>query len=719
VTGPDIQRWAGNLPPDTSDFIGRDGELTEIARLLADARLVTLTGMRGIGKTRLARAAADRARHGFPHGVWFVEICGQTDPELLPHLVLHPLRAQDQTARPAAAALADYLADKRLLILLDLLDGGGAVTGACAALVRDLLEAAPGLHVLVTAQAPLGVPGERVRPVPPLDLPAPGADPAEAPAMRLLLARAAGPDSAGPDTTGSDRAGEAAGPADRRDVDELAELCRMLGGIPLAIELAAARLAHLPAGVVAAGLGKRLARHEGSPGAITPERRLRAVIDWTYELCEPAERRLWADLSVFTGGFDQWAAEFVHRRGGPPAADPAPLPGLIRAGIVVPQETPTGGRRYRLPGAVAEHGRERLRERGEESIARERHRDFYLQRVLEGERAWAGRSQIDWYRRLTHDLPNLRVALHYCLRRPAEHEPGLKMACSLWYLWLAAGLLREGRHYLERFLKVATAPSPDRTKALWVCAALAALQGDLDAARRMAHTCVARAEHEHDQAAAGYGTHVLGTVAMLEHEDQTAVNRLTEAIGRHRATGQLTPGVLVGLSQLAVVYDRMGDWQQARSLLEEAIATCNEAGELWARSIAVHVLGMVEHGAGDLDAAWAHARDALRTRRLFDDVPGIALSLELLAWVSAKRGDAVRAARLLGAAEENWSLYGLSHAGHVADLPQHHECVRIARRALGDAAYEAAVAEGRRLELSDAAAYALGEGLHGVPGGTA
>src|SRR5690606_30661068 len=174
--------------------------------------------MRGIGKTRLARAAADRARHGFPHGVWFVEICGQTDPELLPHVVLHPLRAQDQTARPAAAALADYLADKRLLILLDLLDGGGAVTGACAALVRDLLEAAPGLHVLVTAQAPLGVPGERVRPVPPLDLPAPGADPAEAPAMRLLLARAAGPDSAGPDTTGPDRAGEAAGPADRRAV---------------------------------------------------------------------------------------------------------------------------------------------------------------------------------------------------------------------------------------------------------------------------------------------------------------------------------------------------------------------------------------------------------------------------------------------------------------------------------------------------------------------
>jgi len=349
-------------------------------------------------------------------------------------------------------------------------------------------------------------------------------------------------------------------------------------------------------------------------------------------------------------------------------------------------------------------------------LVRERHRDFYLRRARDGEVAWAGRAQFEWYRRLVHDLPNLRVALRYCLRRPAEHEQGLLMACSLWYLWLAAGLAREGRHYLERFLKVATAPSATRTKALWVCAAVAATQGDLEQARRHAHACVSRAEHERDLAAAGYGRHVLGTVAMLEHDDQTAINRLTEAIGWHRATGELTPGLLVGLPQLAVVYDRTGERQQARDLLNEAITVCNEAGELWARSIAVHVLGVVDYGAGDLDAAWAHARDALRTKRVFGDVTGIAMCLELLAWVSAKRGDAVRAARLLGAAQENWSLYGLAHAGHVGDMPQHHECERITRQALGEAAYADAFEEGRGLDLSDAIAYALGEAVPGMPG---
>jgi len=718
VTGPDNQRWAGNLPPDTSDLIGRDGELTEITRLLAGARLVTLTGMRGIGKTCIARAAAARVRRHFAHGAWFVEICGQTDPELLPHVVLRPLRAQDQSARPAEEALADYLADKRMLIVLDLLDATGELTGACATLVGNLLRAAPYLHVLVTAPAPLGVPGEQVRPVPPLDLPAPGADPRRAAAMRLLLARArAAAGVPDPDEAGGGAEGTYGAPDGRWDPGDLAELCRMLGGIPLAIELAAARLAGLSAKVAVDGLGGWIARHEDSPGVITPEGRLRAVIDWTHELCEPAERRLWAELSVFSGCFDAQAAEYVHRGGGARADAPAPLDGLVRAGLVVRERHIDADEpRFRIPAAVAAHGRERLREHGEESIVRERHRDFYLRRARDGEVAWAGRAQFEWYRRLVHDLPNLRVALRYCLRRPAEHEQGLLMACSLWYLWLAAGLAREGRHYLERFLKVATAPSATRTKALWVCAAVAATQGDLEQARRHAHACVSRAEHERDLAAAGYGRHVLGTVAMLEHDDQTAINRLTEAIGWHRATGELTPGLLVGLPQLAVVYDRTGERQQARDLLNEAITVCNEAGELWARSIAVHVLGVVDYGAGDLDAAWAHARDALRTKRVFGDVTGIAMCLELLAWVSAKRGDAVRAARLLGAAQENWSLYGLAHAGHVGDMPQHHECERITRQALGEAAYADAFEEGRGLDLSDAIAYALGEAVPGMPG---
>mgnify|MGYP002622752549 CR=1 FL=1 len=733
MAGPDIPRWAGNLPPDTSSFIGRAGELDGITKLLSHSRLVTLTGVRGIGKTRLARRAAEGLRGDYPQGAWFVDLSGLSDPELLPLVVTWALRAQDQTARPAAEALADYLAGKRLLLVLDSAQEHRA---ACANLLRTLLPAADGLRVLVTATEPLGVPGESVLPVPPLTLPEPGRG-GEAEAMRLLLDRmrdaldaagaaaGAGPDAGPPDDPAMDPAGDpgtdpqadpdrgggeaGAPPAARHDPADLAELCRMLGGIPLGIELAAARLARMPAHLAVAGLGKWLARHEDAPGVITPAGRLRATLDWTHELCDEPERRLWAELSVFAPGFDAQAAEHVFRHAGPGGGRAAPLGRLVRAGLVVAEQADEV--RYRVPGAVAEHGRQRLWERGETSLVLERHRDFYLRRIREGEIAWSGGEQVRWYRRLNRDLPNIRTALAFCLRRPAEHEAGLFMACSLWYLWVAAGLLREGRHYLDRLLRVATAPSATRTKALWVCGSVAALQGDLDGAHRRAIECLGRADHEGDLAADGYGRHLLGTIALLSGDHGTATNRLAEAVGRHRTTGELTPGLLLGLPQLAMACEHTGERGQARDLLAEALAKCNEAGELWARGIVVHVRGLVEHGAGNFDTAWADARYALRIKRLFEDVAGSAQCLELLAWVSAGQGHPERAARLLGAAREIWHVFGLSPAGAAYELPQHRECERVVRDTLGPEVYEAMLDEGRRLDLGDAIAYALGEDI--------
>lgn len=708
MAGPDIQRWAGNLPPDTPGFIGRTAELAGITQFLTHSRLVTLTGVRGVGKTRLACRVAAGVRGSLAHGAWFADLSGQSDPELPPLVVLRALRSQHQSARPAVEALTDYLRDKRLLLVLDAVED---LAAPCAALLRALLPAAEGLRVLVTSTEPLGIPGERVWPVAPLPVPEPGHEPGgdagrEAAALRLLLDRLH--DAAG---------GRAGAPGhDRPARADLAELCRMAGGIPLGIELAAARLAHLPASHVLAGLGKWLARHEDAPGALTPAARLRAVLDWTHELCTPEERRLWADLSVFAPGFDAPAAEYVFHRRGPRPDEPGapPLDGLVRAGLVIAEEADEV--RYRLPAAVAEHGRGRLRERGDESLVLERHRDFYLRRVRDGEVAWSGGDQVAWHRRLLRDLPNLRAALGFCLRRPAEHEAGLLMACSLWYLWLSAGLAREGRHFLDRLLKVATAPSATRTKALWVCGGVAAVQGDLEGARRRAIECLGRADHDGDLAAAGYGRHVLGTIALLSGEHDAAINRLTDAVGRHRATGELTPGLLLGLPQLAVLYDRVGERQLARDLLAEALAKCNEAGELWARGIAVQVRGTLAHAAGDLDAAWADARYALRIKRLFEDVAGSAQCLELLACVSAGQGNAERATRLFGAARENRSVYGLASYGDAFDPPRHRECERIARDALGEAAYAAALEQGRRLDLGEAIAYALGEDIAPPPG---
>jgi predicted ATPase len=699
VAGPDNQRWAGYLPPDTTSFIGRSAELAEINRLLDEFRLVTLTGPSGIGKTRLARRAAAGLRGEFSHGAWFVDLAGLPDPDLIPLVVTRALRAQDQSERPAAEALADYLAGKRLLLVLDSCAEHAA---ACAELIGALLPAAPGLTVLATAADALGVPDERAFPVPPL--PPPDCDDADA--MTLLL-----------DRLGRARAADGAAghePDAEHDRDGLRELCRMLGGVPLGLELAAARLAEMPVDAAVTGLGKWLGRHERAAGETSPETALRAALDWTHELCTAEERRLWLALSVFAPGFDAQAAHFAAERVRPGSGERGPSPDRLAALGLLTARADSGDVRYLLPGAVAAYGRRLLRELGDESIALEAHRDFYLRRAREGEVAWAGGEQVNWRRRLDRDLPNIRAALGFCLRRPAEHEAGLLMACSLWYLWLAGGCAREGRRYLDRLLKVATAPSPTRTKALWVCGGVAAVQGDLEWARSRANQCLGRADQEGDMAAAGYGTHVLGTVALLSGDNATAISKLTGAIGRHRVTGELTPGLLVGLPQLAVAYELSGEPEQAHALLGECLAKCNEAGELWARGMAVHAKGAMAFRAGDLDSAWAHARDALRIKRLFDDVAGSALCLELLAWVAAGQGSAERAARLLGAAQENWSLYGLSHAGSPFTIPQHGECERIARDTLGDAAYEAALEEGRRLDLSDAIAYALGEDLSPV-----
>ncbi|MEV5410163.1 hypothetical protein AB0K60_15175 [Thermopolyspora sp. NPDC052614] len=695
------------------------------------SRLVTLTGARGIGKTRLALRTAAGLRGDFTHGAWFVGLAGLSDPELLPMVVMRALRAQDQTARPAVEALADYLAGKRLLLVLDSCQD---LADACAALLEVLLPAAPGLTVLATATGALGVPGETECVVPPLALPNTALPNAALPDPTLpdptlpvpaprngAQPNGAQPNGALPDDDAEamsllrerlDVARRGAGrEPDPHDRADLRELCRLVGGVPLGIELVAARLAHLPASLALAGLGKWVARHEEAPGVISHAGTLRAVLDWTYELCEPEERRLWLELSVFAPDFDAQAARYVSRHSGRPSGpDGPPLGRLVAAGLVVAREH-AGEMRHHVPGALAEYGRHRLRELGDESLVLEAHRDFYLRRAREGEVAWAGGEQVRWQRRLGRDLPNIRAALGYCLRRPAEHEAGLLMACSLWYLWLAGGLAREGRHFLDRLLKVATAPSATRTKALWVCGGVAAVQGDLDWARRRATECLGRAGQEGDLAAAGYGTHVLGVVSLLSGDDDTAIIRITEAIGRHRATGELTPGLLLGLSQLAAAYDRTGVAEHARHLLAECLAKCNEAGELWARGFAVHVRGVAAFRAGDLDAAWAHARDALRIKRLFEDVAGSALCLELLAWVAAGQGNAERAARLMGAAQENWSVFGLSHSGSPFDIPQHAECERIARDTLGDAAYEAVLEEGRRLDLIDAIAYALGEDI--------
>lgn len=660
-------------------FIGRDREVADVRRLLDEARLVTLTGVGGVGKTRLAARVAElRGGHSA-----LADLAALRDPVLLPGHVATALGLHDQSARPLLDALTQALGDRRLLLVLDSCEH---LADQCAMLAEVLLSACPRLRVLATSRQALDVPGERVYQVPPLPLPGPASGCSDATALLL------------------DRAPQLAADAARSPA--IAQICHRLDGVPLAIELAAIQLGTMSPEQLLSALDDRFQLLRGHPRTGLPRHRtLRTAIGWSHELCDPVERLLWARLSVFAGGFDQAAAEYVCADEHLPAAEiDVLLSRLVTRSLLISE-----GERFRMLGTITEFGMEWLLALGEEQAIRRRHRDFYLRRARRGEDAWSSRAQPEWHCRLTRDLANLRAALDYSLATAGEQAAGLTLAATLWYFWAACGRMREGRHYLDRALEAVPVPGSARTKALWVCGWIAAMQGDLPHAMAMASICRKAAEEQHDETAAAYALQVAGAATFFSGDIETAISHFSASTAYHRANGELNPGLLLGLPQLAMALILTGDLARARMVLEECLGVCDDAGELWARSYACYVLGVLEWASGGLDAAWQQARVALRIKRLFDDVTGGVLCLELLAWVVAGRGDLEQAARLLGAAQGIWRTFGLPLFGSPFYGAEHAACERAARDALGDAEFDRLVAEGMAVGYADATAYCLGE----------
>ncbi|MFI6317919.1 ATP-binding protein [Nonomuraea sp. NPDC050556] len=660
-------------------FIGRDREVADVRRLLDESRLVTLTGVGGVGKTRLAlRVAELRGGHSA-----LADLSALRDPVLLPGHVAAALDLHDQSARPQLDALTQALGERRALLVLDSCEH---LTDQCAMLAEVLLSACPRLRILATGRQALDTPGERVYQVPPLPLPGPAAGSSDATA--LLLDRAPGL-----------KASEASAPA-------IAQICHRLDGIPLALELAAIQLATMSPERLLSALDDRFQLLRGHARTGLPRHRtLRTAIGWSHELCDPSERLLWARLSVFAGGFDQAAAEYVCADEHLAAGEiDVLLSRLVSRSLLISE-----GERFRMLGTIAEFGMEWLLALGEEQGIRRRHRDFYLRRARRGEDAWSGRAQPEWHGRLTRDLANLRAALDYSLDTEGEQAAGLTLAATLWYFWAACGHMREGRHYLDRALEAVPTPGSARTKALWVCGWIAAMQGDLPHAVAMASVCRTAAEEQLDESAGAYALQVAGAAAFFSGDIETAITQFSDSTAYHRANGELNPGLLLGLPQLGMALILTGDLPRARMVLEECLGVCDEAGELWARSYACYVLGVLEWASGSLDVAWSQARVALRIKRLFDDVTGGVLCLELLAWIAAGRGDLAQAARLLGAAQGIWRTFGLPLFGSPFYGAEHAACERAAREGLGDAEYDRLCGEGAGLGYADATAYCLGE----------
>jgi predicted ATPase/tetratricopeptide (TPR) repeat protein len=687
----------GNLPHEVNRFVGRAAERSALLRDLETARLVTVTGVGGVGKSRFAAHAAARAPLELRRdGVWRVELAPVRGDELVEHALVQALGLTDHTTRPPRQVLVDHLAERHLILVLD---GYEHLVDACAALVRDLLRAAPELRVIAVGRRPLALAGERLFPLAPLA----AVDAAELftdRARALLPGFRAEPGSAGSDVL---------------------DLCRRLDCLPLAVELAAGRLRALSPAQLVERLDDRFRLLTGGGRDALPRHQtLRTTIGWSHELCTAPERLLWARLSVFSGPFDLEAAEYVCGGEGLRHDEVVDVLDALIAQSVVLREEHLTGVRYRLLDTVRAYGAEWLDSLGDAGRMRRRHRDWYLGLATWCELDWFSPRQSEVAARIDAELPNLRAALEFCLSEPGEGHLGRYLAGTLGFYWTGCGRLTEGRHWLER----AAGPDGDhmpaggdaaeyrdaRLKALWVLGYVAVLQGDVVPALGALEECRAEAESAGNATALAYAVHRIGCLALVTDDMPRAERLLRAALDRYREIGELNSSVLMGQVELAMAVAFQGDLPQAVALCEDVRDICADHGERWTLAYALYVLGYAAWTEGDLAGARRLLVESLVIDHEFHDLLGTVLAVELLALVTVSEGDAAEAAVLQGAAGRIWTSVGMPLFGSGHFNGPHEWCADRARTELGRARFGELARAGERLGADEVVARVLSRG---------
>jgi non-specific serine/threonine protein kinase len=673
--GPGGRRPPGagpaGLPAPLTSFVGREREVAAVREaLLGDGvRLLTLTGPGGTGKTRLALQAAADALEAYPDGVWLAELAALADPALVPQAVAVAVGVREEPGRPLPAALTDALRSRRVLLVLDNCEH---VLAGVASLVAGLLAACPGVRVLATSREVLRLSGEHVFAVPPLALPAPAAPAspehvAAAAAVRLFEERARAADS-----------GFALTP---ENAGAVAEVCRRLDGLPLALELAAARARLLPPAALLARLECRLPLLTAGPrDAPARQRTLRATIAWSHDLLAPDERALFRRLAVFAGGCTLEAVEAVGTAAGELAT--AVLDGLgslVDKSLVQRREAPGGAPRLTMLETIREYALERLEASGEADAVRREHARYF---VALAERAWPHMhraAQLAWTERFEREHDNLRAVLRWAaaaagaepgaapdgvttadtsaeaeaaLERAEAVELGLRLGGALWHFWYYRGYLSEGRAWLAALLGGPGAPrgGAPRARALCGAGALAFHQGDTAAAGPLLGESVAlwRAlgDRSNDLATA---VATLGRAALAGGREAEARACYEESLGLRRALGDRS-AVAHSLHLLGGADRHRGDVASARARWEEALALWraegNHRGVAWALCL---LAGLAREG-GDLAAARGHYEEGLALFRWLGDGSSLARTLPEAAFVFLARGDDPAAAALFGEA---------------------------------------------------------------------
>ncbi|MFI6772215.1 protein kinase [Nocardia sp. NPDC050412] len=696
----------GRLPLELTSFVDRRTELTQAKHLLSTSRLVTLTGIGGVGKTRLAIRVATDMQRDFPDGVTFVELGELHDESLLEGVVAAALGLQDRSARPLHEALVDFLTPRKLLLVLDNCE---QMVAAMAKLAESLLLACAGLRILATSREPIGLGGEAVLPIPPLAVPDPDRLPGRLPrsdAMTLFSERAAAA-VAGFELTEDNKV-------------TIARICQRLDGLPLPIELATARLRAMSPEQILQRLTDRFALlTRGSRSAPSRQQTLRMCIDWSYDLCTSAEQRVWARLSVFAGSFELEAAQYVGGDGLAAEDFLDTVAFLVDKSILTRQESGAAVR-FGMLETVRDYGLEKAEETGEYRELRRCHRDWYEQFALDAEADWLSSRELEWITRFGRELPNLRQAMEFSLSD--SPEAGIRIATALFPFWHSHGSLTEGRRWLDRFLACQTGPATvDRAAALCLGVYLAGIQGDVDAMAAPMREGRALTEQTIDLLTRAHVDLAAGLLSLFRGNPADARSHLEKAVQGY-AQVHAERGVplfqLMALGVLGFTYALLENTEKSIECYERALAITEERGESSFRSYTLWARAIVVWRQGDHIRATRQLGQALNAGRRVRDRLNATQCLQALAWIAADRNDAQRAVVLTAAAEQLGQSVGSPPVLFPNLRVYQDECERKTRRLMSEQSFAAARRQGAALSFDDAIAYALGERVSTTPTST-
>ena len=681
-----------NLPAQITSFVGRQREITEVKNLLAGSRLLTLSGPPGTGKTRLALQVASQVLHQFEDGVYFVELAPISDPQFVASTIAQVFDISEAGSGSLVENLKNYLKDKQLLLVLDNYEQ----IIETAPLVSGFLAAASGLKILVTSRQVLQVYGEQEYLVPPLSVPDLGHMNginalSQYEAVELFCQRA---QAVKPDFN-----------LTKDNAEAVAEICVRLDGLPLAVELAAARSKLLSPEMIRNRLGSRLDTLTGRTRDVPSRlRTLRGTIDWSYDLLDEGEKVLFSRLSVFQGGRTIESAETICAPGLTISVIDG-LESLLSKSLLYQEEGPEGEPRFLMLETLHEYAREKLAESGEAVKLQRKHAEHFARLAERAETRLAGTEQGYWFERLRSEHDNLRTALAFALSS-GENELGLRIVGALRDFWYYGGYVGEGLGWIERALENAEGISPAlRAKVLNAASWLSFLQGNYEHGKQFSNKALALYRELGDEGNIAWALLFLaaqsaGTLSDLE--DGIAMTE--QALTLFQANDD-KPGIIRALNQFGELSRLYGDYTRAGEAYEECILNSREFGDRMREAFALGNSGLVAQHQGNYERAESRIKNCLILFKGLNANYPLAFYLSFLSGPIAAQGDPVRAAQLLGASDAHLKAIGLCL--HPQDQPEIDRFEAAVRDQLSEAAFKSAWERGQAMSLEQAVAFAL------------